>query len=95
MLKESGYYLNGKKEGEWLTFNHPLQTCVGLQVQYTGRLCDLSQISPPNPAGWVSSVTPYTNGIINGTVFTYAESGCIYSEENYVNGVRVGRRQIY
>lgn len=94
-IKEAGHYLNGKKEGEWLTFHHPLQICLGLQVQYTGRLCDLSQISPPNPAGWVSSVTPYTNGIISGTVLSYAESGCIRSEANYVNGVLVGPIQTY
>jgi antitoxin component YwqK of YwqJK toxin-antitoxin module len=40
-------------------------------------------------------VTPYTKGIINGTVLTYAESGCIRSEANYVDGVLVGPIQTY
>jgi antitoxin component YwqK of YwqJK toxin-antitoxin module len=28
-------------------------------------------------------------------VLTYAESGCIYSEANYVNGVLVGRLKTF
>ncbi len=95
-LKETGYYLEGEKEGEWLTFFHPLSVCMVLNLPPSRpSICDFSQVSPPNPAGWVSSVTPYTEGKINGTVLTYDESGCIRSEANYVDGVLVGSIQTY
>jgi len=95
-LKETGYYLEGEKEGEWLTFFHPLSVCMVLNLPPSRpSICDFSQVSPPNPAGWVSSVTPYTDGKINGTVLTYDESGCIRSEANYVDGVLVGSIQTY
>ena len=63
-LSESGFYQNGKKEGDWYTFYHQFTVCYELNLPPVGRNCDLSQIITPHPAGWVSSVTPYKNGKI-------------------------------
>lgn len=89
-LKESGNYLNGKKEGIWFTFYHQFTVCSELNLPFVNGLCDLSEVFPPNPAGWISSKTPYKNGKIHGTVLTYKASGCIDSEAYYEDGKLIG-----
>lgn len=94
-LKESGNFLEGKKEGEWFTFYYPLAICFELNLPIVNGLCDLSEVLPPHPAGWVSSVVPYRNGKIHGLVLTFKASGCIDSEAFYENGRMIGSATMY
>lgn len=94
-ISESGSYLFGKKEGEWFNFFHPLGVCVVLDLPFVGPLCDLSRVIPPHPAGWVSLITPYKNGRIDGTVLMFTESGCIQSETLYKEGNKIGSVKYY
>jgi hypothetical protein len=90
LIKESGNYVNGKKEGDWFTFYNPVSICFELNLPIEKGVCDLSDLVSPHPAGWISSVTPYKNGKIHGTVLNYRESGCITSEALYENGKMIG-----
>ena len=94
-LSESGFYQNGKKEGDWYTFYHQFTVCSELNLPFVNGLCDLAEVAQPNPAGWVSSVIPYKNGKIHGSVLTYKASGCIDSEANYENGTLMGELITY
>ena len=89
-IKESGSYVNGKKKGDWFTYFHPVSICFEQNLPIEKGICNLSELVPPHPAGWISKVTPYKNGKIHGTVLSYRESGCINSESLYENGRLIG-----
>lgn len=85
-LIEFGNYLDGKKQGDWITLYNSVTICFELNLPFLGPSCDLSKVVPPHPAGWISSLTPYRNGKIEGAVLTFKESGCIDSEAYYEKG---------
>jgi hypothetical protein len=84
---ESGNFLNGKKEGDWLVYSRRSWVCdlKGLPLN-----CSLDDFEPPHPEGWIFSRTPYNKGVIHGTIILYHESGCIDQESYFENGVQVG-----
>jgi hypothetical protein len=88
-VMESGLFLEGKKEGDWITFFHPISICIELDLPIEKRTCDLSQMISPHPKGWVSSLVPYRKGKIHGIVLTFKESGCITRESIFENGLLI------
>lgn len=88
-VMESGVFLEGQKEGNWVTFFHPVTICFELDLQIEKGNCDLSQVISPHPEGWISSLVPYRQGKIHGTVLTFKESGCITRESHFENGVLI------
>jgi hypothetical protein len=88
-VMEFGVFLEGKKEGNWITYFHPITICFELDLQIEKGKCDLSQVIPPHPEGWISSLVPYRMGKLHGAVSTFKESGCITRESHFENGVLI------
>ncbi|MEP1088902.1 hypothetical protein [Algoriphagus sp.] len=84
---EFGWFENGKKQGDWITFSKRTWVCdwMGLPLN-----CNLENFNPPHPEGWISQKTPFKDGAIHGTVLVYHESGCILSESIFEKGIQLG-----
>lgn len=82
---ESGWFENGKKQGDWITYSNKFEVCDGLGLPMD---CNLEDFKPPHPEGWISKKTPFKDGVIHGTVLIYHESGCILSESIFDNSVK-------
>jgi len=90
---ESGNFLQGKKEGDWIEYFPISWVCDRLGS--SEFICDLTQYDAPNPEGWISKRTPFKNGFIEGKVLTYDELGCITSETKFEKGIQIGNTIFY
>ena len=79
-----GSVLNKKFEGEWKYYHQDLPIIMTQEFYVNGKLDGSRKVF--YKSGEVAEITTYKTGIKNGVYKSYAESGVLLEESNYLNG---------